>query len=201
MKDNSDLQVTAFAWQRRVFFWLFLSCVFLSVRAQQVALKTNLLGDATLTPNLGVELGVSRRGTVQLFYGFNPWKFSETKQTRHWVLMPEYRFWTCQRFNGHFFGVHAMGGQFNVAGVKLPFGLFDELRDRRYEGRFIGGGVTYGYQWILSRHWNFEASVGVGYDYIKYKEFGCGTCGPKHADRHRHYFGPTKAALSLSYLF
>jgi len=179
--------------------WLVLCALPLS--AQKFAVKTNLLYDATSTPNLGIELGVGRKSTVQLFYGLNPWKFSDTKQLRHWSLMPEYRWWPCQKFNGHFIGVHAMGGQFNASGVKMPFGILPGLKDHRYEGWYAGGGFTYGYQWILSRHWSFEASVGVGYDYIRYKKFECGTCGTQAKDTHTHYFGPTKAALSLIYVF
>lgn len=201
MMEN-ELSNTFMDIRRKLFLPFVVSALaLLPACAQKAALKTNLLYDAALTPNFGVELGIGRRNTVQLVYGLNPWKFSDTKQTRHWVLMPEYRFWTCQKFNGHFFGVHAMGGQFNLAGIDMPFDLFPKLKERRYEGWFAGGGISYGYQWILSRHWNFEASVGVGYDYIKYKRFDCGTCGAQTADEHRHYFGPTKAALSLTYIF
>ena len=62
---------------------------------------------------------------------------------------------------------HLMGGQFNASSVELPFGFFPELEDHRYEGWYAGGGVTAGYQWVMSKHWNFEASIGLGYDYIK----------------------------------
>ena len=61
--------------------------------------------------------------------------------------------------------------------------------------------MTYGYQWILSRHWNVEAAVGVGYDYIKYKKYPCETCGTVEEQGHKNYFGPTKLALSLMYVF
>lgn len=182
-------------------FLLALAAFPFSVFAQEVAVKTNLLYDATTTPNIGLEIGAGRKNTVQLFYGFNPWKFSSGKQARHWVLMPEYRRWLCQRFNGHFFGIHALGGEFRVSGVEMPFGLLPELKDHRYEGWYVGGGITYGYQWILSRHWNFEASVGVGYGYIKYKQYECGICGRLTDDAHTYYIGPTKAALSLIYAF
>ncbi len=173
----------------------------LSANAQQVGLKTNALYLATLTPNLGVEMQVGRKHTAQLFYGWNPWKSSSGRSIRHWVLQPEYRYWFCQTFNGWFLGAHLMGGQFNMGNVDLPMGLLSTLEDRRYEGWFAGGGVTAGYQWILSRHWNFEASLGVGYDYIKYDKFVCGDCGEKLKSGDDHYFGPTKAALSLIYLF
>lgn len=171
---------------------------------QKVALKTNLLYDATLTPNLGAEFGLSRRSTIQLVYGFNPWKLSDGKSWRHWQLMPEYRWWLCSKFNGHFFGVHAMGGQYNMANidVNLPFtGWPGDLDKYRYQGWNAGGGLTYGYQWILGRHWNAEAAVGVGYNYIKYEKYPCANCGTKLEEGHRNYFGPTKAVLSLIYAF
>lgn len=175
----------------------------LTANAQKVALKTNLLYDATTTPNLGAELAMGKKSTLQLFYGLNPWKFASdrTKQLRHWLLMPEYRYWTCQKFNGHFFGIHALGGQYNVGGIDLPNPVFKDLDEKRYEGWYAGGGVTYGYQWLLSRHWNLEASVGVGYIRFHYKEFPCTECGALIQENNKNYFGPTKLALSLMYCF
>lgn len=174
------------------------------VNGQKLAVKTNLLYDATLTPNLGAELGLSHRSTLQLVYGLNPWKLSDGKSLRHWQLMPEYRWWLCSKFNGHFFGVHAMGGQFNMAKVDatLPFtGWPADLKDYRYEGWNVGAGLTYGYQWILSRHWNAEAAIGIGYNHIKYKKYPCAECGTMADEGRRNYFGPTKAVLSLVYVF
>ena len=172
--------------------------------AQQVALKTNLLYDAATTPNLGLEFGVNKKHTFQVFYGLNPWKMGsgdDRKYIKHWVVNPEFRHWFCHRFNGSFVGVHAFGGQFDAANVKLPFGMYKGLRDHRYEGWYVGGGVSYGYQWVLGRHWNFEASVGVGVAYIDYDKYGCGVCGRKIDDGHTWYVGPTKAALSILYMF
>ena len=175
----------------------------LTANAQKVALKTNLLYDATTTPNLGAELAMGKKSTLQLFYGLNPWKFASdrTKQLCHWLLMPEYRYWTCQKFNGHFFGIHALGGQYNVGGIDLPNPVFKDLDEKRYEGWYAGGGLTYGYQWLLSRHWNLEASVGVGYIRFHYKEFPCTECGALIQENNKNYFGPTKFALNLMYCF
>ena len=175
----------------------------LPASAQNVAVKTNALYWATTTPNIGVEVSVAKQHSLQLFYGLNPWKQSGGDQTslRHWLLMPEYRYWFCESFNGWFVGAHLMGGQFNVGGVDLPFGLMPTLENRRYEGWYAGGGVTAGYQWVLSRHWNIEASLGVGYDYIKYDKFRCGECGERLKSGHTNYIGPTKLALSVMYVF
>ncbi|MCM1313480.1 MAG: DUF3575 domain-containing protein [Roseburia sp.] len=167
----------------------------------QTAVKTNLLYDAATTPNIGLEKAVGRKQSVQLFYSFNPWKYGENEQFRHWIVNPEYRWWFCHTFNGSFVGLHAFGGEFNVGGVELPFGMWKELKDSRYEGWLAGAGISYGYQWVVSRHWNFEASVGVGYAYIDYQKFRCGNCGKQEFDGHKNYFGPTKLALSVMYVF
>jgi hypothetical protein len=175
-----------------------------TITAQQVALKTNLLYDATTTPNIGIEMGLGKKSTAQLFYGLNPWKFGsgeDRKFLKHWIVNPEYRYWFCQRFNGSFIGLHAFGGEFDAYKIKMPLGWWEELQDYRFEGWFIGGGLAYGYQWILSRHWNFEAAIGFGAAYIDYDKFDCGVCGKKLDDGHKIYVGPTKAALSLLYMF
>lgn len=91
--------------------------------SQNIGVKSNLLYWATTTPNIGLETAVGKKHTAQVFVGFNPWKQSGGDQSslRHWLVMPEYRYWFCQNFNGWFLGAHAMGGQFNAGGVKLPF--------------------------------------------------------------------------------
>lgn len=174
------------------------------ISAQQVALKTNLLYDASTTPNIGMEVGLNKKHTFQVFYGLNPWKFghgNDQKYLKHWVVNPEFRHWFCHRFNGSFVGIHAFGGQYNAANIKMPFGWWDELQDHRFEGWYVGGGISYGYQWVMSKHWNFEAALGVGAAYIDYDKYGCGECGKKLDDGHKIYVGPTKLALSIMYLF
>ena len=172
------------------------------VSAQQVGVKTNLLYWATTTPNIGTEFAVGKKHTAQVFFGLNPWKQSGGDQSslRHWLVMPEYRYWFNQNFKGWFMGAHAMGGQYNVGGVKMPFGLLKTLRNHRYEGWYVGGGVTGGYQWKLANRLNLEASIGLGYIYSNYDKFKCGACGEKLYSSHKHYVGPTKVALSLVYL-
>ncbi|MBD5303895.1 MAG: DUF3575 domain-containing protein [Bacteroides sp.] len=180
--------------------------------SSQIAIKTNLLYDATSTPNLGIEIGAGSRSTLNLVYGLNPWSFSSDsgkRKAKHWVVMPEYRWWLCSKFDGHFFGIHAMGGQFNAANMNIPFpGAFfggdnitKGLRDNRYQGWFAGAGITYGYQWVLSKHWNIEAEIGAGYNYVDYKKFRCADCGGKIGEGKTNYAGITKLGLSFIYLF
>ena len=102
---------------------LLMLLVSISLSAQDLAVKTNLLYDATATVNLGVEVGLSPKWTLDLSGNYNGWTFNENKKWKHWMAQPEARYWFCERFNGHFLGAHLLGGQYNVGGIDLPFGI------------------------------------------------------------------------------
>lgn len=175
-------------------------------QAQDVGIKTNLVADGLLSPNLAVEVGVAPKWTLELTGEFNGWTLSHERRWKHWLAMPEARYWLCDRFSGHFFGVEAHGGQYNIGGFDGKWNLLGtdarKLKDTRYQGWFVGGGITYGYAWILGRHWNLEAEIGVGYSYTRYDRFRCAGCGKKiESGRSHNYVGPTKAAINLVYLF
>lgn len=174
--------------------------------AQKVAVKTNLLYDATSTINLGTEFGLSPKWTLDVSANYNPWTYSNNKKWKHWLVQPEARYWFCNKMMGHFIGFHAIAGSYNIGNVNADFKFlgtdFSKLKDYRYEGWFVGAGVAYGYSWVLSKHWNLEAGLGVGYTYSKSDKFECASCGEKlEDDKPHHYVGPTKAALNLVYVF
>ncbi|MGL4806189.1 MAG: DUF3575 domain-containing protein [Bacteroidales bacterium] len=177
----------------------------LNIAAQKIAVKTNLLyGGITLTPNLGAEISIAPRWTLDLSGGYNPWNLhgsiSNNKKLVHWLVEPEARYWLCQKFSGHFFGTHLLFSQYNISQHRLPWLLGKGSQNYRYEGNAAGGGLTYGYQFILGNHWNLEASIGIGYARLWYDKFNCLKCGEKLESSHRNYFGPTKAAISIVYL-
>ncbi|MDE6113849.1 DUF3575 domain-containing protein [Barnesiella sp. WM24] len=177
-----------------------------TIEAQKVAVKTNLLYDALLNVNAGVEVGLAPRWTVDVSADYNSWTLSHDRKWKHWFLQPEARYWFCERFSGHFVGAHLVGGQYNVGGLKNGIKFlgtdFSLLSDRRYQGWFAGAGVAYGYSWIIDRHWNFEAEIGFGWTYSRSDVYPCATCGTKLAEGKAHnYVGPTKAALNLIYTF
>ena len=94
------------------------------------------------------------------------------------------------------------GAQYNVGGAAPFFGLPKSVKDARYEGWLAGGGVTYGYQWVLGRHWNAEAAVSVGYEHLRYKKFESPEkCAPQVGERCHNYWGPTKLSASIIYIF
>lgn len=178
----------------------------LNLQAQDVAVKTNLLYDATATINAGVEVAIAPRWTLDISGNFNGWNQSHQRRWKHWLVQPEARYWFCDPFAGHFLGIHLHGGQYNVGGLDNSISFlgtdFSGLSDYRYQGWFLGAGVAYGYSVILGRHWNMEFEIGIGYAYTRYDQFNCVGCGRKiKEDQDHHYFGPTKAAINLIYTF
>lgn len=186
-----------------------IACISIScaAMAQKVAVKTNLLYDATATINLGMEFGLSPKWTLDVSGNYNGWDISkeDNKKWKHWQVQPEARYWFCNKMMGSFFGIHALGGQYNIGGIDANFKFlgtdFGELKDHRYEGWMAGAGIAYGYAWTLSKHWNFEAELGLGYVYSHYDKYPCEKCGEKQESGDHHYVGPTKAALNLVYVF
>ncbi len=193
---------------KKIFIFLLALAVSMgAVKAQDIAVKTNLLYDALLTVNAGAEARVAPKWSVDLSGNFNAWTLSHGKKWKHWMVQPEARYWLCDAFAGHFFAAHALGGQYNVGHINMG-GLnflgtnLENLKDHRYQGWYGGLGVGYGYSWILSKHFNLEAEIGIGWIYTRFDTFECAGCGRKISrDRSHNYIGPTKAALSLVYIF
>lgn len=170
-------------------------------RSLSWAIKTNLLYAATLTPNLGLEVGVSPKMSLNITGGYNPWnregKKGDNDKWVHWMVQPELRYWFCETTNGHFIGIHGIATKYNIGGHKL-FNIFD--KDYRYEGWGVGAGFTYGYSWLISKRWAIEAFLGVGivhldFDKTDNRDWCCGES--QHSTK--TFFGPTKIGISLIY--
>ena len=97
--------------------------------------------------------------------------------------------------------------KYNIGGInefsgKLLGTDFSLLKNHRYQGYAVGAGLAYGYAIPLATHWNLELEAGIGYVYSWYDMYQCKSCGAKLADNEsHHYFGPTKAAVNIVYLF
>ena len=175
---------------------LMLAIGVLPFRAQQrLALKVNLLYAATTTPNLGVEYAFSPRMSAEIWGAYNLIDFRGDFSLRHYLAEVETRYWFDRPFSRHFVGAHALAGRFDVGGI--PF--IHALKHHHYRGTVYGGGLTYGYYHRLAGRWGIEASLGVGYALLKYDRYRCRGCAVMEARFKRHYWGPTRAAVSLVY--
>ena len=160
---------------KRILFLVLLLVATTGVYGQKFAVKSNLLYDATATINLGVEVGLAKKWSL---------------------VQPEARYWLCEKFNGHFFGLHAHYADYNVGGLKF---LSKNMENHRYQGNLYGAGLSYGYQWLLSDRWSMEAVLGIGWAHLDYDKYPCATCGTVLKSDTKDYFGVTKAAISIIY--
>uniref|UniRef100_S0DGI4 DUF3575 domain-containing protein n=1 Tax=termite gut metagenome TaxID=433724 RepID=S0DGI4_9ZZZZ len=171
-------------------------------KSPRFALKTNLLyGLGTLTPNLSLEFATGRKTTLELGASYNPWNLKGSLESNrklvHMIIKPEFRWWLCERFDGHFFGIHAIYSRYNIGTYEVPR-LFE--KEYRYNGHAVGGGITYGYNWAFAKRWGAEFAVGVGALWLKYDRFDCAACNRDPKPVTKTYFGPTNASVSLVFL-
>lgn len=158
-------------------------------------LRTNLVHDLLLVPNVGVEYELSDRWSVVADASCAWW--SMESRNRFWRIMTgevELRRWLGWRLfppyadGGHHLGVYAAVYRYDLA-----WGGSGQQADLNY-----GGGVSYGYALSLSRRLSLDLSVGVGYlggRYKKYKPDGGQYVRTDSGTR--HYFGPTKLEAAL----
>ena len=167
-----------------------------------IALKTNLLFDLALMPNVEVEVPFGNRWSLNGELMFPWWLFDGDKYCLQ-ILSGglEGRYWLGSRQNrenrkvltGHFLGLYAGGGK------------YDLQWDRNgYQGEFfIAAGISYGYSTPIARNLNLEFSLGIGLLRTGYEHY--------HArDNYRTllwqnngrytWVGPTKAKISLVWM-
>lgn len=190
---------------------IFLIAFAVDTSAQKVAVKTNTLYWATTTPNIGFEFAMAPRWTFEIAGGYNPWILNKENnvKAKHFLVTPEFRYWFCESFLGHFIGINGNYTMFNVSGILIPEVfykeesngyLLDQLQHARSQGWAVGAGLTYGYSCPISRRWNLEFTLGLGWWYTEYDRFESRTCGLFQESMAKHAFGPTDLGLSFVYL-
>ena len=174
---------------------------------QEVSLRTNLLYDATGTPNLGVEVQVGDHVSVGVNGSFKSWpRFlawdndveENPQRWRHFLVAPEARYYFNEVFKGAFLGVDFLYSHFNVGGIKLPFGLYPELQDHRDQGSYWGGGAFMGYAWWPFQHWRLELAGGAAVGLAAYDRYNCEHCGTKLAEERKVAVVP-QVGLNIAY--
>lgn len=171
-----------------------------------LTLRTNVTELATSTPNLGIEQYIGDRFSLLIPVSYNPWTFAGNKKIRHFAVQPEFRVWFGETFRGSFINVQSFVGLqlhylfYNVGGVNIPFGMFPDPKNTRYQGQGAGGGLTYANQFGLGGRWRGEIGTTLVFSYLWYDSYECHTCGAFKGSGTRRYVGPGKSSLSVVYL-
>jgi len=186
-----------------------------------LAVKTNMLFDLALTPNIELEVPLGRQGkwsrwSIMGEYWFPWWRLNHNKEgdvnpylrsdqrptkTSYEMLTGglELRYWFAPRCNGSrpwltgtFVGFYAAGGMYDF-----------EWKSEGSQGEFISAGISVGHSWVLSRHWNLELSAAAGYIYTPYRYYE-GEFDDTHLiyrySSTKHLFLPTKLKVSIVYI-
>lgn len=167
----------------------------------QFAVKTNLLYDIALLPNLALEFPLGNRWSVEVE---GQWSWWNTKTTHNncWRIQTaglELRKWLGSKslasLNGHYLGLYGMAGTYDVK-FRNKNGY---LSDMSYSA-----GLSYGYAFPIARRFNLEFGLAAGYFGGKYKVYDqydvVNEMFPLKERRNMHYFGLTKAKVSLVWI-
>lgn len=158
------------------------------------ALKTNLLYDAALMPNLELEWRMNSQWSLAVEGNVAWWKKdAKHKYYRIAMVSPELRRWFSVRgpWHGMYAGLFAGVGKYDL-----------ENGGTGYMGNGYMVGLSYGYMWPIGRSLSLEAGIGAGYMYTRYEEY-------KPFEGHYlyqrtktlNYFGPLKLKFSLAWRF
>lgn len=171
-----------------------------------MALKTNMLYDVAAIPNIGIEFYLGRNWSIDADWMYAWWKTDR----RHWYWRTyggdiALRKWVGSRaaekpLQGHHIGVYGQvvtydfetGGK-GIIGGRPGGSLWDKTN--------WGVGIEYGYSLPVARRLNIDFTIGIGYLGGEYWEYTPeDDCYVWQATKRLHWFGPTKAEVSLVWL-
>ena len=162
-----------------------------------MAFKTNLLYDAALVPNIGIEFHLGRRWSLGGDWMYAWWKQDQKK--RSWrcyggelELRKYFGRKSAERpLSGHHFGLYFQGATYDIS-----VGGKGNLSKLSY-----GAGLEYGYSLPVSRSLNIDFGIGGGYFGGKYDVYEhSGSRNEWISSNKRHWFGPTKLEISLVWI-
>lgn len=130
---------------------LFAFICILSVSAQQIAVKTNVLSDLGAVPVVAVELTVGERNSIE--FGLTgtvaePWGGDLELSS----ASLQYRYWVSQR---------ALSQLFVGLGGKVGSYMYGD-GEYKYDSDMGVAEFIAGYAWPIARRWNVELYYGIG---------------------------------------
>lgn len=151
---------------------------------------TNLLLWAILTPNTGVEwrLGREMNWGLSVSGAFANWQWRHrSRRYSMWMIGPELRHYLSDRW---FVGLHSYVGELNI-----------KLSNTGRRGVFFGGGIVGGYRLPLSKRFDMDFTLGLGYtrynkdNYIREDGRDVVIC----RNAYKNIIGPTQVGVILRY--
>jgi hypothetical protein len=171
-----------------------------SHKGLHLTLKNNLLYDALLIPNIGIEYYLGKKWSIDAYWMYSWWKCDHN-----------HNYW---RTYGGDIALRRWFGDFERTNRQTPVGLhvgiyaqmltYDfEIGGRGYLGDrwSYAGGIEAGYSLAIARRFNIDFNIGIGYLGGQYKEYlPIDGCYVWQMTKQRHWIGPTKIEASLVWL-
>lgn len=181
---------------KRLLLIIALATMCSQIKAQIVAVNTDLLMDLAQTPSLGAELVVGERSTMGLntLFNRNPWG-----KTMHILgVQPEYRYYFSGRpMHREFIGIGGLAASYDIT-----------WSGKVYEGIGLGVGMTFGYVFSLTKRVNIDCHAGFGLITYNHKEYYVGdkydtdysVNGEQRTNAKGYYILPTRIGVSVTYI-
>ena len=126
----------------------------LNCNAQRLAVSTNAVYWAMLSPNLNVEVAFSRHSSVSIEAAALPWNINDKNSIAHITVSPDYKYWFTMPFFGHYAGVNAL------------YSSYQQVKESETKtGNIIALGANYGYAFLFNRRFNVVPNIGIGAGY------------------------------------
>lgn len=168
-------------------------------------IKTNLLYDALLVPNIGAEFHLGRNFTVGANLHFAWWNTDTWFWRTYGAELAVRKYFgsvaNAKPMTGHHLGIYGQALTYDF----LAFGKTGYMSGNPGENLFDRAswvvGIEYGYTLPITRRLNLDFVIGLGYQTGKYNEYEMqDECYVWKAFKNRRFFGPTKAEVTLVWL-
>ena len=168
------------------------------------SIKSNLLYDAVLLPNLAAEVYLGAKWSLQVNGNWSWWTFDRPER-REWFhriqsVGAELRYWFDSPYPLH---GQAVGFYGSTGNYDLRLFPTNESSKGWQSKRSWSVGLSYAYSVPISCYFNMEFGISVGYlggKYYPYYYCIEDAWWAKQDAKNRHYFGPTQAGVSLVWM-
>lgn len=151
---------------RRYFIIFVILILCLSSKSNaQTYLKWNAAYWAVGIVNMSVETKISDRWTFNGDVVYSPWKSINGNHFEFVQIIPEFRFYLKEAFNGVYFGGY---GTFHIFDL-TKWNYWNKNKYQRGEG--FGFGATVGFATDIGKRWNLDVYVGGGWQDSQYKGY------------------------------
>ena len=170
----------------------------LIMSAQKLSISTNLIDYACLgTLNAEVSYTMSQHWSLTAGVKYNPFTFHKSDADRQFQNRQQsyalgVRYWPWHSLSGWWISGRVRYQEYNRGGL---------ISRETEEGDKVGLGLSAGYTYMISKHFNMEFGIGVWGGRAWSRRFSCPVCGLTVKDGKKWFLFPDDFMISFAYVF